>query len=420
MNKSRREVWGWCLFDVANSSYTTLIITVAYGVIFSKLVVGPDADGSFRMGNALWAWALSVSWGVVAVAGPLLGGLSDRRAIRKRLLAASVILCVVASFLLRYCGPGQVWPALFLICISNIGYALSENFIAAFLPHVVSKQETGRISGLSWGIGYLGGLASVILAQMLTGLDYQLENWDRLSRIGPIVAVFFAVASLPSLLWLKEPKAETRGGQDLRVLADVFAALKSSSVLAKVLLSCFFFQGGVAIVISFTALYAEQEMGLAGNMQAILFLSLQISAALGAFFFGWLQSYWQPLRVLNATLYLWMVALVGIALVKPILGADGAAPWVFLALANFAGLGLGATQSCGRVLVALTSSEEESGTHFGLWGMSVKLAQVVSLVLFGTVQMFFPIQQAMLMCVVFFAVPLIVHRSIDPKHFSVS
>jgi MFS transporter, UMF1 family len=418
----KKEVLGWCLFDVANSSYTTLIITVAFGVVFTKLIVGPDATGSFQTANSIWSAVLAVSWAIVAILGPFVGAWTDSKRYRKKALLVSVVLCSGASALLWFVGPGDIWLACWLVVVSNVGFALSENLIATFLPHLVSKQSTGKVSGLGWGLGYLGGLVSVVLAQRLTGLDYRLENLDALRWIGPLVAVFFVVASTPSLLWLKEPAAVAPAVPTRFALqATQWRALfRASPMLGKILWSCFFFQAGIAIVISFTALYAEQQMHFSGSMQALLFLTLQVSAALGAFGFGWLQSRFHPIAVLNATLYLWLASLVGIFLIQPVLGSDTPlAAWAFLGFCNVAGLGLGATQSCGRVLVSLSSlgqdSNHRSGAFFGLWGMSVKLAQVVGLLGFAMAQAYFPIRQAMLFCAVCFVVPLLIHRHIDRR-----
>lgn len=425
MMKQSKQILGWCLFDVANSSYTTLIVTVAFCVVFTKLIVGATvlADGTtnFSYANSMWSTVLAVSWAAAALLSPLMGSLSDRYAMRKKFLTASVLVCSVSSAMLYWCRSGDWVLAFVLVFVSNVGFALSENFIAAFLPQISTRENAGRISGLGWGLGYFGGLVSVILAHAITGLTYEADNWDRLKWIGPTVGVFFITAAMPALLWLEEPPRAGGARIEEPFWAQLRRAVERTPVLGKILLSCFFFQGGVAIVISFAALYAEQEMQMSGGMQALFFVSLQITAGLGAFFFGWLQTRYNPLHVLNGTLFLWLVALAAIFSIRPVLGTDHPwAPWVFLGAANIAGLGLGATQSCGRALIALVSNRENSGSYFGLWGTSVKFAQVFALLAFALAQSLFPIRQAMLLCGVFFAVPLIIHRYIDPKTFSVS
>jgi len=69
-----REIFGWAMFDFANSSYTTVIVTVVFSVIFPRLVVGDAPD--YRLGNLLWSVALSASYGLVVLTAPVLGAIT--------------------------------------------------------------------------------------------------------------------------------------------------------------------------------------------------------------------------------------------------------------------------------------------------------------------------------------------------------
>ncbi len=415
MKRPSRALLGWCLFDVANSAYTTLIITVAFNVIFTKLIVGPDAAGSYAAGNALWAWALAASWGVVAFLGPWLGVLSDARGWRRYFLIGSVLLCCSASALFHTLEPGAVAWAVTLLLLSNIGYSLSENFIAAFLPSVARPEEMGRISGLAWGLGYFGGLLSIVLCQAATGLDYRLENWPALRWIGPLTAGFFLFASLPALLWLREPPLANAKEGAFAQLRQAFRDLRQMPDLSRLLISCFFFQGALAIVISFAAIYGEQVVGLTGGWQAVFFLTLQVSAALGAFFFGWLQSRWGGMRTLNLTLYVWILAVALIVWLPHFNAALGLSDLKlgFLLVGNVAGLCLGATQSCARALVGQFAPAGKAGEVFGFWGFSTKLAMVFSLLVFGFLQSRWGLPVSMFFCAALFGISRGLHLFID-------
>ncbi len=413
----RRALVGWCLFDVANSAYTTIIITVAFNVIFTKLIVGSQTEGGLSHGNALWAWTLAASWLVVAFAGPLLGSISDSRGWRKPLLATSVLLCCLASSGLYFVSPGEVGLAVVLILFSNMGYSLSENFISAFLPSVAKPEDMGRVSGLAWGLGYFGGLGSILICQVVTGLDYAPDNFDRLRWVGPLTAGFFLMGSLPALLWLREPARVPHPAQSLGKIRDTLDRLRALPDLARLLVSSFFFQGGLAIVISFAAIYGEQEVGLTGGWQAALFISLQLTAAGGAFFFGWLQSRWSGLKTLDVTLYIWLLTILLIYEIRPLADLLGLADLrlLFLVVGNLAGLCLGATQSVARALVGQMAPPERSGEVFGLWGFSGKLAMVFSLFVFGGLQKWVGLRHSLLFCAVLFVVSLWLHRAIRER-----
>jgi MFS transporter, UMF1 family len=412
--KTNLPLWGWCLFDVANSSYTTLIITVAFNVVFTRLIVGAAEDGTLTTANTLWAWVLSASWFVVALAGPLLGAFSDEHRARKRMLFFSVVFCCFTSACLYYVRPGGIALAVILVALSNIGFSLSENFISAFLPSLARPEEMGRISGLAWGMGYFGGLISIVLCQAITGLEYEIGNFDRLRWIGPLTAVFFAVASLPALLWLKEPEQQSEP-EGWKVLTQTAKRLWFQKDLLRFLISFFFFQGALGIVISFAAIYGEQEVGMRGGWQAAFFITLQLTAAGGAFLFGWLQSRYGGLRTLDLTLLIWIATVIAIFYLKELgsfLGVENLKA-LFLVVGNFAGLCLGATQACARALVGQMAPEGRSGEVFGFWGFSGKLAMVASLGVFGLIQSVWGLKPALLLCVLLFSISLFIHRFIQ-------
>lgn len=426
VNKS--EIFGWCTFDFANSAYTTIIITVCFNVVFTHLIVGPDSKANHATGNFLWSVTLSLSWLLSALVGPILGALSDASHRRKWFLGASVVLCSLATAGLFLATPGRVVLAAVLVILSNLGFGLSENFISSFLPHISTPRNIGKISGFAWGLGYFGGLASILICQWVTGFVYTPENFESLRLIGPITAGFFVVGALPTFLLLREPTEGTRyslgksGATNVACeaysrLRSTFHRIREYKDLARFLSANFFFQGGIAIVISFTALYADQIVGISGRWQAALFISLQVSAALGAFFFGWLWHRIGALPIINITLFVWISTVLMIYFLPQLgdfLGKKDLKP-LFILIGNIAGLCLGATQSCARALVGTFSPPDKSGEFFGFWGFSGKLAAVCAIVLFGWLQKSLHIENAILLCSLFFGLGLLLNWGVDEK-----
>ena len=160
----KKELFGWAMFDFANSSYTTVIITVVYAVMFPEIIVGIDTDGSFGTGNLLWSLALAISYGLVVVAAPIFGAIIDFTAAKKKFLFLSYLLTIVATAALFFIKPGYYQLGMILIILSNFGFATGESFVSSFLPELGPPQDLGKISGYAWGLGYFGGLLSTILA----------------------------------------------------------------------------------------------------------------------------------------------------------------------------------------------------------------------------------------------------------------
>ncbi len=424
--RRKLEVIGWCIFDFANSSYTTIIITVCFNVVFAKLIVGPTGNDptNFSRGNLIWSVVLSIAWICTALVGPLFGALSDLSHRRKAFLVGSVAACVFSTAGLYAIEPGNVFPASTFVILSCISFGLSENFISAFLPHISNSNNIGIISGFAWGIGYFGGLGSIILCQWFTGFEYTIENYPSLRLIGPITAAFFLVGSLPTFIFVPEPKTSFSPHPKLSTISNAYHTLFKtiSSInryqdLARFLLANFFFQGGVAIVISFTALYADQVVGIQGSWQAALFITLQLSAAAGAFLFGILQHQIGAIRAINMTLLIWISTVLLIFFLPSIAAVTG---WndlrlPFVLIGNMAGLCLGATQSCTRALVGMFSPREKSGEFFGFWGFSGKIASVFAVILFGVLQSVFSIDRAILFCSLLFGMGLLLNQTVNEK-----
>src|SRR5512145_2086729 len=129
---SRKELFGWAMFDFANSSYTTVIITIVFCNVFISVIVGDGPE--FRMGNLLWSVALSISYLVVLATSPLLGAIMDFTGAKKRFLLMSWLLTVFATAALYFVKPGFIIPCMILIFLSNIGFSYSEAFVSSFLP----------------------------------------------------------------------------------------------------------------------------------------------------------------------------------------------------------------------------------------------------------------------------------------------
>ena len=421
----RSQVLGWCLFDVANSSYTTAIITVFFGRIFAEVIVGPSQDTSnpFALGNFWWSLLLSISWLLAALIGPFLGAMSDLGR-RKQFLAASVALCVLNTALLYTAGPGMILWASALVVVSNLGFALSENFISAFLPHISTPENIAKISGWSWGLGYFGGIACIsICAALVQVSDYGVDNFSSLRWIGPITAAFFLVFSIPTFLLVKEPS--THVGKKFSFASalqnaysefgQTFVKLREFPDLARFLLSFFFFYGGLSIVISFSAMYAAQVVGLKDSTwQLIFFLVINVSAAVGAVLFGYVQSKIGALKTVDLTLLIWIATILGIYFLPQIAASFGTSElrYPFIAMGTMAGGCLGATQSASRALVGLLSPVERSGEFYGFWGLAGKLAAVSAVLSFGALQMAFDLETAMLLCSLFFVAGLLINRTV--------
>ncbi len=374
----RRELAAWACYDFANSGYTTVVITAVFNAFFVGVIAG-GADWA----TLAWTAALSVSYALMILVAPALGVYADRHARRKCLLAMTTFACVLSTAALALCGPGDLWLALSLIVISNLAYSLGENLIAAFLPELAADDAMGRLSGYGWAVGYVGGLLvlALCLAWIMRAESQGVPAAQSVPPTMLITAVMFAFAALPTLLVLRERgRPGAAAGAPVSALAQVRRALAGNQAfldLRRLLVCIVFYQAGVATVITVAAIFTTQALGFTQQDSIILIMVVNITAAAGAFAFGFVQDRIGHRATLAITLVGWLLAIA--------LFFASEARWVIWVAANIAGLCLGASQSAGRALVGYLCPPEREAEIFALWGTAVRLAMIIGPLSYGLI-----------------------------------
>jgi len=422
---SRREIFGWAMFDFANQAFTLLIITVVFGELFTTVIVGDRGD-NFRLANLLWSLALAVSFLLVVLTAPLCGAIMDYRAEKKRFLFASYLATVVATALLYFVEPGYIWLGMLLIIVSNYAYSMGESFIAAFLPELGPPEFLGKISGFGWALGYIGGLCAAGFTLMVLG-EASAENFERIRWVGPFAAGFFLLAAIPTFVWLKErgqPQPVVTNFHQIawRRVTTTLHELHRFQDLSRFLVSLLFSMAGVYIIIAFAFIYGAQVIGWDESVRNIMFIIVQITAAVGAVGLGWVQDRIGAKRTYQITLLLWVSAIIAIwatpqvtALVNHLFGWQWQAQYVFLVVGCLAGLSLGSSQSASRALVGVFSPLSKSAEFFGFWGLANKLAGVLGIVMLGSLQAVVGLQGAILLCALLFVVAIVVCMGVNER-----
>jgi UMF1 family MFS transporter len=380
---TRRELFSWAMYDFANSGYTTVVLTAIFSAYFVGVVAGNgnDRDGSATL---LWTLAMAASNGLILVTAPVLGAIADARAWKKRFLLLTTIGCVASTALLALVGPGDVWLAMILVIVSAYMFGSGENLIAAFLPEISRQENMGRISAYGWTLGYLGGL--LVLGICLATVTAAQARGASAAHYVPVTMLItagaFALAALPTFLWLRERAVPAPLPPGQGYLTAGFVRLKHTwdeahrfRDLARFLVTLALFQCGVYTVIVLAAVYAQEAMGFSTFDNIVLILVVNVTAALGAFGFGHIQDRLGSVPTLAMTLLLWIVALA-----IAYLSRERAWFWV---AANFIGLAMGSSQSAGRALIGLFTPPDRAAEFFGLWGFAAKLAAIVGPLSYG-------------------------------------
>jgi MFS transporter, UMF1 family len=397
-----REVWAWSMYDFANSAYTTVVITAVFGAYF----VGVVAEGQ-PWATFAWTAALSVSYAAILLTGPLVGAWADAHAAKKPLLLASTVGCVIFTAALYGAAPGAIALSLALLIVSNYFFGAGENLIAAFLPELARSGAMGRVSGWGWSFGYLGGLAALGIC-----LFYITSSGKPATETVPvtmlITAAFFAVAAAPTFLFLREravpqPRMENPWARVRQTLREA----QKYQDLKRFLICLLFYQAGITAVVALAAIYAEQAMKFTMQQTIALILVVNVTAAVGAFGFGYLQDAIGHVRAVALTLVGW-IAMVLIAGFSQTAGS-------FWLAANLAGLCMGSAQAAGRAVVGYLAPPARLAEFFGLWGLAVKAASIFGPLTYGAVTWIFAGNHRLGIFAtgVYFVIGLVLLRGID-------
>lgn len=376
----KREVFGWAMYDFANSGYTTVVITAVFAAYF----VGSVAGGA-EWATLAWTSGLSLSYLIVMLTMPGLGAWADRTAGKKRLLMGVTAACVLSTAALALVGPGQVALGLFILVLSNTFFSYGESLTASFLPELAKPEAMGRVSGWGWSLGYIGGMLTlgICLAYVLSAQARGEAGSQFVPVTMLITALVFGAAALVTFALLREhspaqPHAPVRTLlQSLRGLRQTWREALPYQDFTRLLACAVAYQGGVAVAITLAAIYAEQVIGFQPQETMVLIFALNFAAFVGAFLLGHVQDRVGHKLTLSLTLLGWVVTCIVAAL-----STDKAMFWWAAVLAGFC---MGSSQSSGRAMAGLMVPPQRLGEFFGLWTFAIRLASILGPMAYGLI-----------------------------------
>lgn len=377
----KREVFGWAMYDFANSGYTTVVITAVFAAYF----VGGIAQGA-AWATFAWTAALSASYALVMVSMPAIGAWADRHGAKKRVLMMATAGCVLATAALaltpRFTGANAVVLAMAMVIVSNTFYSYGESLTGAFLPELATPEGMGKMSGWGWGFGYVGGMLTlgVCLAYVLWSQARGLPASHFVPVTMLITAAVYGLAACVTFALLPEraqPQPDRAPEGAWAQLRRTFHEARGYRDFMGVLACTVCYQAGVAVAITLAAIYAEQVIGFLPQETMVLIFVLNLAAAVGAFAFGYLQDRIGHRLALAITLVAWIAVCVIAASVTTKSG--------FWWAATIAGLSMGSSQSAGRAMTGYLAPPARSAEFFGLWSFATRLASIVGPLSYGAI-----------------------------------
>lgn len=424
----KREVFGWAMYDWANSAFSTTVGTVFLGPYLASLATEAakvNPDGMARLAgipiapDSFLPYCVSFSVGMQVLFLPILGAIADYSHMRKQMMQLFATLGAIATILLFSVAGDLWWLGGLLFIIANLTFGASMVFYNSYLPDIASEDQRDNVSSYGWAMGYLGGG----LLLLLNLIFYQFH--DKLGvPTGLAVRINLASAGVwwlgfSYITWARLrprhahrslPSGETYVSVGFKQLRHTLGELKNFPETLKYLLAYFLYNDGIQTVIAVSATFAAAPiirggLGIETGTLTIVILMIQFMAFFGALFWGKLAGWIGAKQAILVSLVIWAgVVIYAYGGLK----GDSRVMQFFI-LGAFIALVMGGSQAISRSLFAQIIPSGREAEYYSFYEVSERGTSWIGPLLFGLMnQMFGNLRLAILSLIFFFVMGLIV------------
>ena len=376
-----KKIINFALYDFANSAFTTIIITFIFSTYFAKQIA-PNPI----LGQSYWGWTIGITGVVVALIGPLLGTIADKKNYTEFFIKIFTIICISLTCLLWFSKPSEKYLiyTLLIVGLANIFYELSLIFYNSTLKKISESNNLGKSSGFSFALGYIGGIIVLIICITIfidnDSLPFGLskENSENVRATSILVAFWYLIFSIPFLFNLKK-KINNKIEISSNNLKKIKNLIWNSGLnnLGKFLVARMLYADGLNAIIVMGGIFAVGVFNLEIKDLLKLSIIMNITAFIGAFAGGIINDKYGSKNVI-------IFSLIGLILSSiAIIFTFSTSIFFFLAAVN--GLFIGPIQSASRVVITSMLNKNNQGKGFGLFATSGKLTSFLGPLLVSTV-----------------------------------
>ena len=370
---TRRERWAWYLYDFGNSAYASVVLLAVYSAYFKEQVVG-GAEGT-----RLWGYALGIAMLVVALISPILGAIADFAASKKRFLLFFTVMACLFTAGLFFAKPGALVIGMGFFILAEIGYRAAQVYYNGLLPEIAAPDEMGRVSGYGWAIGTAGGVICLLLILpliVLIGGTFIV----RLSLV--ITAVFFALASVPLFLWLREraapkslPPGENYFTVALNRLWETIRTAGQFREFVKFMIAFLIYNDGIIMALDFAAIIGAVLFGMTQEQLIIFMIIVQVTNVAGAYVFGILVDRIGAKRSLMLSLLMMIGVVIWLYFNQTLTG--------YFFVGAVAGVAMAGAQSVSRTMVAIFAPQGQSAEFYGFFAVIGRTSSFIGPLVYG-------------------------------------
>jgi len=431
----KREIFGWAMYDWANSAFSTTVGTVFLGPYVASLArSAAEAAGTSTVSflgipvapDSFLPYCISFSVGMQVLFLPILGAIADYSHLRKRMMQIFATIGALATILMFLLSGGLWWLGGVLFIIANLSFGAAMVFYNAYLPDIASEEERDRVSSYGWAMGYMGGgiLLALNLAFFIFSEDIGVPG-DLAVRINLASAgiwwlgfAFITWARLrPRHAARKLPAGENYASIGFKQLKKTFSEVRRFPETMKFLLAYFLYNDGIQTVIAVAATFAAAPVIQGGLEQdqttlTAVILMIQFVAFFGALFWGKLAGWIGAKQSVIVSLVIW--AGVVIYAYGGLKGDSVTAQFFILGI--FIALVMGGSQAISRSLFAQMIPNGKEAEFFAFYEVSERGTSWIGPLVFGIAnQMFNNLRIGILSLIFFFIMGLLLLPAVNVR-----
>ncbi len=383
MEIKRKVVWGWVIYDWANSAFATTVMAGFFPIFFKQYwSYGADVNVS----TAQLGFGNSIASLLVALMAPVLGAIADKGSAKKKFLIFFAYLGVLMTAALFLVQKGQWIWAIFIYAMGIIGFSGANIFYDSLLPSVADEDKIDYVSGLGFSMGYLGGGLLFLINVLLTLMPqkFGLPDATAAIRIAFLsVALWWGLFTFFTIFWVPEKKvsAPTQKGESIviagfRQFAGTFKKVRHLKVVFLFLVAYWLYIDGVDTIIRMAVDYGL-SLGFESKDLIIALLIVQFVGFPAALIFGKLGETWSVRKSIYLAIFIYMAITIW--------GAMMTRKTEFYILAIVIGLVQGGIQALSRSYYSRLIPKNQAAEYYGFYNMLGKLAVILGPAMMGFV-----------------------------------
>ena len=426
MKNDKKTIFGWCMYDWANSAYITTAAVALLPNYFAQAVVGEagvDIFGMNMSATALWGFMLGGAAFLVFLFAPVLGAIADFSSGKRRFLAGFAYMGSLFATMLYFCKSGDVGLTIALFMGTQVCFVAGNVFYDAFLPQIASEDKLDSVSAKGYAFGYVGGSLQFAIALGLVAMQKTPEDQAMAARIGmAMTGIWWAGWTLLTMKYLKEVKIPYELPEAYRdrpkILAYLALGISRTVATAKrvgrfkhltlFLVAYMVYNDGIHTVTSMATIYGTEELRLSTTALMVTLLLVQVVAIGGALVFSRIANRIGAKHAVMCALVLWSGVVT--------YGYFIHTATEFFVLGIIVGVVLGGTQALSRSFYGAMIPEQASAEFYGFYSVFSKFSSIWGPVTFGFIkQITGSARLAIISLMIFFIVGLILLGFVDEE-----